>query len=122
MEKIAISFSGGRSSAVMTQLVLQKYPDAEIEITFANTGFEHEDTLRFVNDCDRHLFGGRVVWIEYKQPGGRLTDGQEREIARFRSYGAEAKHRHNWPFFCTRNNRFAAFMDKYHPRDPLLRD
>ena len=64
MEKIAISFSGGRSSAVMTQFVLQKYPNAEIQITFANTGFEHKDTLRFVNDCDRHLFGGRVVWIE----------------------------------------------------------
>lgn len=64
MEKICISFSGGRSSAVMTKMVLQKYPDAEIQITFANTGFEHEDTLRFVNDCDRHLFGGRVVWIE----------------------------------------------------------
>lgn len=64
MDKIAISFSGGRSSALMTQLVLQKYPDAEIEITFANTGFEHQDTLRFVNDCDRHLFGGQVVWVE----------------------------------------------------------
>ena len=49
-DKIAISFSGGRSSAIMTQLVLQKYPNSQIEITFANTGFEHEDTLRFVND------------------------------------------------------------------------
>lgn len=63
-DKIAISFSGGRSSAIMTQLVLQEYTNAQIEITFANTGFEHEDTLRFVNDCDRYLFGGRVVWIE----------------------------------------------------------
>ena len=64
VKKIAISFSGGRSSAVMTLLVLQKYPDADIQITFANTGFEHEDTLRFVDACDRNLFGGRVVWIE----------------------------------------------------------
>ncbi len=64
MDSIAISFSGGRSSAVMTKLVLDKYKDSNIEITFANTGFEHEDTLRFVNDCDCYLFGGRVVWIE----------------------------------------------------------
>jgi hypothetical protein len=64
MEKIAISFSGGRSSALMTKLVLDKYKRSEIEITFANTGFEHPDTLRFVNDCDRFLFNNRVVWIE----------------------------------------------------------
>ncbi len=33
--------------------------------------------------------GGRVVFIEFKRPGGRLTSGQEREIARLRAKGAE---------------------------------
>ena len=75
MEKICISFSGGRSSAVMTKMVLQKYPDAEIQITFANTGFEHEDTLRFVNDCDRHLFGGRGMANRISQAFGNMACG-----------------------------------------------
>lgn len=64
MDKLAISFSGGRTSAVMTDVLLKKFPDKEIEITFANTGLEHPDTLRFVSDCDRNLFGGKVVWLE----------------------------------------------------------
>tara|TARA_R100000655_G_scaffold2167_4_gene8966 strand:- start:4229 stop:5152 length:924 start_codon:yes stop_codon:yes gene_type:complete len=75
-ERLCISFSGGRTSAVMTDLLLKKYPDKEIQITFANTGLEHPDTLRFVNDCDRHLFGGRVVWLEAvtdKTPGIGVT-------------------------------------------------
>ncbi len=62
--KLAISFSGGRTSALMTKLLLEKYPDREILITFANTGVEHEDTLRFVNDCDKYLFNNKVNWIE----------------------------------------------------------
>jgi len=32
---------------------------------------------------------GRVVFIEFKTPKGKLTDGQTREIARFRAAGAE---------------------------------
>lgn len=62
--KLAISFSGGRTSAVMTKLCVDKFKDThDIAITFANTGCEHENTLKFVNDCDQH-FGWGVVWIE----------------------------------------------------------
>lgn len=62
--KIAISFSGGRSSAVMTKMILDRFRDtAEIVITFANTGCEHEATLEFVRDCDKHWSFG-TVWIE----------------------------------------------------------
>jgi hypothetical protein len=32
---------------------------------------------------------GRVVFIEFKRPGGKLTSGQEREIAKLRKAGAE---------------------------------
>ena len=63
-DKICISFSGGRTSAVMTDRLLREYPDKEVIITFANTGMEHPDTLRFVDACDRELFGGKVVWLE----------------------------------------------------------
>jgi len=62
--KLAISFSGGRTSAVMTKLCVEKFKDTlDIAITFANTGCEHENTLDFVNKCDKH-FGWGVVWVE----------------------------------------------------------
>ena len=32
---------------------------------------------------------GRVVYVEFKRPGGRLTEGQEREIKKLREAGAE---------------------------------
>lgn len=63
--RLAISFSGGRSSAVMLKRCLELYGDShEILITFANTGCEHEETLKFVDAVDRHFADGRVVWIE----------------------------------------------------------
>ena len=62
--KLAISFSGGRSSAVMTRLCLDEYGDShEIVVTFANTGCEHPATLDFVRDCDRY-WGFNTVWLE----------------------------------------------------------
>ncbi len=62
--KLAISFSGGRTSAVMTKLCVEKFKDThDISITFANTGCEHENTLRFVDQCDEYFKWG-VVWIE----------------------------------------------------------
>jgi len=62
--KLAISFSGGRTSAVMTKLCVEKFSDThDIAITFANTGCEHENTLKFVDQCDKH-FGWGVVWLE----------------------------------------------------------
>ena len=62
--KLAISFSGGRTSAVMTKLCAEKFKDThDIAITFANTGCEHENTLKFVDRCDKH-FGWDVVWLE----------------------------------------------------------
>jgi len=32
---------------------------------------------------------------------------------RFRSMLAEARHRHNFPALCTRNKRFAEFVEKH---------
>lgn len=92
MEKIAISFSGGRSSALMTKLVLDKYKSSEIEITFANTGFEHPDTLRFVNDCDRYLFNNRVVWIE------AIVNQEEGKGVDFRVVNYKTASRHGEPY------------------------
>lgn len=62
--RIAISFSGGRTSAVMTKLLFNQYKNShEISIEFANTGREHPDTLDFVHKCDT-IFSWGVVWLE----------------------------------------------------------
>ena len=62
--RLRISFSGGRTSALMTRLCVERMSAThDILITFANTGCEHEKTLDFVNQCDKH-FGWGVVWLE----------------------------------------------------------
>ena len=52
----------------MTTKLLDNYSDEyEFLITFANTGEENEETLEFVNDCDKYWqerFGQSVVWLE----------------------------------------------------------
>jgi hypothetical protein len=62
--KLAISNSGGLSSAFMAKMCVDKYKSThEIVITFANTGQEHENTLAFIKQCDDH-FGWNTVWLE----------------------------------------------------------
>ena len=62
--RVLISFSGGRTSAFMTQWLLKNKSDEyEFIIVFANTGKEREETLEFVQECDGY-FGLNVVWVE----------------------------------------------------------
>jgi hypothetical protein len=66
MNNLFISFSGGKTSAYMTYRILNsdwknKYDN--IAVVFANTGEEHENTLKFVHDCDVNL-NFNTVWIE----------------------------------------------------------
>jgi 3'-phosphoadenosine 5'-phosphosulfate sulfotransferase (PAPS reductase)/FAD synthetase len=61
---IQVSFSGGRSSAMMAKIIIDNYPKDELIFTFANTGKELPQTLDFVNDCDKN-WNLNVVWIEY---------------------------------------------------------
>lgn len=64
---LLISFSGGRTSAYMTWLLLNEHRDlvADYEpyIVFANTGCEHEKTLEFVKNCS-DVFGWSITWLE----------------------------------------------------------
>jgi len=65
-QKLCVSFSGGRTSAYMTKRILELYSDTyEIHVLFANTGQEHEKTLDFINNCDKH-WGFGTVWLEAK--------------------------------------------------------
>ena len=64
-QPLLISFSGGRSSAFMVKWILSncKYDDYEKIVLFANTGKEREETLAFINECDRRWNFG-TIWIE----------------------------------------------------------
>jgi hypothetical protein len=60
---ILVSFSGGRTSAFMVRYLRERYPRQRQVILFANTGKEREETLDFVNECDKRWDLG-VVWLE----------------------------------------------------------
>lgn len=63
-----ISFSGGRTSAFMLHEILRAHegvlPD-DVVVTFANTGKEREETLRFVHECSVR-WNVRVHWLEWR--------------------------------------------------------
>lgn len=63
-----ISFSGGRTSAFMLHEILRAHegslPD-NVVVTFANTGKEREETLRFVHECSVR-WNVRVHWLEWR--------------------------------------------------------
>lgn len=63
-KRISISFSGGRSSAVMLHLIYNKEIEKRpVVVTFANTGAEHPATLDFVRDVEKH-WNIPIIWIE----------------------------------------------------------
>ena len=64
---LLISFSGGRTSAFMCDYIIkaEKYKDYEKVFVFANTGKEREETLEFVNECDK-FFNLNLIWLEAK--------------------------------------------------------
>lgn len=67
-----ISFSGGRTSAYMLHEILRAHDDKlpdDVHVTFANTGKEREETLRFVHDCATH-WNVPVRWLERAPEGG----------------------------------------------------
>lgn len=92
MKPLVISFSGGRTSAYMTKLLQEKYKNKrEIITIFANTGKEREETLEFVNQCDKS-FGFKTTWIEiYQHHGQRKSPG-------FRIVDFESASRNGEPF------------------------
>lgn len=62
-----LSFSGGRTSALMLFLTLWAHGGelpADVYVAFANTGKEREATLRFVHDCATE-WGVEVRWLEF---------------------------------------------------------
>jgi hypothetical protein len=63
-KKLFVSFSGGETSGYMCYYLKNKrHKDFEMVFVFANTGEENEETLKFVDQCDKE-FNLNVVWIE----------------------------------------------------------
>lgn len=92
MSPLVISFSGGRTSGMMTKLLLDKYRGKrEIVVIFSNTGKEYEETLQFVHNCDTY-FGFNTVWIESVQNHG------QRKSAGYRVVSFETADRTGAPF------------------------
>lgn len=66
VKNLLVSFSGGETSAFMSQWLnkhYEKYGYENIVFVFANTGLENEQTLEFVEQCDKH-FNLNVQWVE----------------------------------------------------------
>lgn len=90
-----ISFSGGRTSAYMLWRILQAHggtlPD-DVHVTFANTGKEREETLRFVHECATR-WGVRVRWLEWRSRKTTLPIEE-----RFEEVGFNSASRFGEPF------------------------
>jgi|688.fasta_scaffold517814_1 hypothetical protein len=66
MKNLLVSFSGGETSAFMSQWLNNHYKEfgyENIVFVFANTGLENEETLDFSKKCDNN-FGLNLHWIE----------------------------------------------------------
>lgn len=91
INRLLVSFSGGRTSGYMTWRILQEWRDKydDIVVLFANTGLEHEKTLEFVHNCDKH-FGFNTVWLEAVIRQGK-GNGTRHKIVDFESASRAGK-------------------------------
>jgi len=60
---IFCSVSAGYSSVLMALMLPKWYPNHNIIYAMANTSKEREESLEFMNECDKH-FKLNMVWIE----------------------------------------------------------
>ena len=100
-ENLLISFSGGRTSAYMLQLLLKSEEHKarfNYKIVFANTGKEHEGTLDFVRDCQKN-FGCEIIWIEarHRKATGELYSKKGWGVS-FEQVSYETAARNGEPF------------------------
>lgn len=66
MKNLLVSFSGGETSAFMAQWLYKHYEEhgyENIVFVYANTGLENEQTLEFIERCNKH-FSLNIQWIE----------------------------------------------------------
>lgn len=91
-QNLLISFSGGRTSAYMTKHILDNWSENyNIIVVFANTGREFEETLQFVNECDKR-WNFNTVWVE------AITDEKYGNGVRAKVVNFETASRNGEPF------------------------
>ena len=84
------SFSGGRTSAYMLWRAIRAYGGklpADHVVTFANTGKERDETLRFVHECGLRWGVDDIVWLEFVSRSGPIAGRYERV-----SYNSCSRH------------------------------
>lgn len=88
---LLISFSGGRTSALMAYIIMnhEKFKGYQKVCVFANTGKELEKTLAFVDRCDRE-FKLNCVWVEADVQHGQKK-GSRHRIVDFASASREGQ-------------------------------
>lgn len=63
-QKLLVTISGGRTSGYMGVKLFKEYQHLyDMTFVYANTGQEHEKTLEFVHNIEKH-FGIPIIWIE----------------------------------------------------------
>ena len=86
---LVLGVSGGRTSAMMAAL-----SDEKAILCFQNTGREHPNTYKFLDQLDKAL-GGRIVWLEFRKPS---IKGDRPANARFERVTFETADRTGKPF------------------------
>src|SRR5690348_9468938 len=61
-----ISFSGGRTSAYLLRRILDLGLQPQVQVVFADTGKEREETYEFIRECS-HQWRVNVIWV--RRPG-----------------------------------------------------
>lgn len=54
MKKV-VSFSGGRTSAYLCNLMIKNFGVENVDIVYMDTGFEHPETYKFIKACNDNL-------------------------------------------------------------------
>lgn len=92
-----ISFSGGRSSAMMLRIMLENGIQPDDYILFANTGKERPETLDFVHEVETR-WNVPIVWVEGTYSPYNLETGTMVESVGFRIVNYETASRDGRPF------------------------
>ena len=74
---LVVQFSGGKTSGLMTKQLVDS--GRKPIVLFENTGRENNETLDFVNECDRR-WGWNVVWLEYRHDPTKGFNGRGHDV------------------------------------------
>jgi 3'-phosphoadenosine 5'-phosphosulfate sulfotransferase (PAPS reductase)/FAD synthetase len=117
-----IAFSGGRTSGYMLWGILDACGGSlplDVVVTFANTGREAEETLRFVRECSER-WSVPIRWVEYHRNGNPVVNGRGQIGCHdFREVTFETASRNGEPFDAIIRAK-TEYRKEYKDEGPLL--